>query len=157
LRFAPKRRTRPAHSPSGGEDDATLDLHQRSLGLARRLGEPTAIALAFTGLARVELRSDIERARTLCLEAPDVVDGTGDQRGRSSTLHMLGVAAQMRGQFPQARGWMRQRLDLARKMGDLRSMAAEAGNLSVVAQHLGDLSSAREPGRGKPAHRPPAR
>ena len=80
-----------------GDDDATLALHQHSLGLARRLGEPTAIALALTGLARVELRRDIERARTLCLEALDVVDGTGDQRGRSSALHVLGVAAQMRG------------------------------------------------------------
>jgi tetratricopeptide (TPR) repeat protein len=127
-----------------GDDEATLALHQHSLGLARRLGEPTAIALALTGLARVELRRDIERARTLCLEALDVVDGTGDQRGRSSALHVLGVAAQMRGQFPQARGWMSQRLELAREMGDLRSVAAEAGNLSVVEQQLGDLSRARD-------------
>jgi non-specific serine/threonine protein kinase len=123
-----------------GDDEATLALHQpRSLGLARRLGEPTAIALALTGLARVELRRDIERARTLCLEALEVVDGTGDQRGGSSALHVLGVAAQMRGQFPEARGWMSQRLELAREMGDLRSVAAEAGNLSVVEQQLGDL------------------
>jgi tetratricopeptide (TPR) repeat protein len=127
-----------------GDEEATLALHQRSLGIARRLGEPTAIALALTGLARVELRRDIERARTLCLEALDVVDGTGDQRGRSSALHVLGVAAQMRGRFPEARGWMSQRLELAQEMGDLRSVAAEAGNLSVVEQHLGDLSRARD-------------
>jgi tetratricopeptide (TPR) repeat protein len=126
-----------------GDDEATLALHRRSLGLARRPGQPTAIALALTGLARVELRTDIERTRALCFEALDVVDGTSDQRGRSNALHVLGVAAQMRGQFSEARAWMSQRLELAREMSDLRSVAAEAGNLSVVEQQLGDLSRAR--------------
>jgi hypothetical protein len=93
--------SRPAYSPSGA---ATRRQPWLCIGLAPQLDEPTAIALALTGLARVALRRDIERARTLCLEALDVVDGTGDQRGRSSALHVLGVPAQMRGQFPQARG-----------------------------------------------------
>lgn len=127
-----------------GEDEVSLALHQRSLGLARRLGESTAIALALTGLARVELRRDIDRARTLCLEALDVVDGTADRRGRANSLHVLGVAAQMSGHYPEARDWMSRRLELAQEMGDLRGVAAEAGNLSVVQQRLGNLPRAQD-------------
>ncbi len=127
-----------------GENEAAMTLYRRSLDLARRLGEPTAIAVALTGVARVELRRDIDRARTLCLEALDVVDGTDDRRGRANSLHVLGVAAQMSGDYPEARGWMSQRLQLAREMGDLRGVASEAGNLSVVAQRLGDLHRASD-------------
>jgi hypothetical protein len=127
-----------------GDNEAALALHRRSLGLARRLGDPTAIAVALTGLARVELPRDIGRARTLCLEALDVVDGTADRRGRANSLHVLGVAAQMSGHYPEARDWMSQRLELAREMGDLRGVAAEAGNLSVVQQRLGNLPRAQD-------------
>ncbi len=127
-----------------GDNEAALALHRRSLGLARRLGEPTAIAVALTGLARVELRRDIDRARTLCLEALAVVDGTADRRGRANSLHVLGVAAQMSGHYPEARDWMSRRLELAREMGDLRGVAAEAGNLSVVQQRLGNLPRAQD-------------
>jgi ATP/maltotriose-dependent transcriptional regulator MalT len=144
MRFVPRPSSRPAYSPSGGATTRPPWLCISAASASLWNWQSGAIALALTGLARVELRRDIERARTLCLEALEVVDGTGDQRGRSSALHVLGVAAQMRGQFPEARGWMSQRLELAREMGDLRSVAAEAGNLSVVEQHLGDLSRARD-------------
>jgi hypothetical protein len=39
---------------------------------------------------------------------------------------------------------MSQRLDLAEKMGDLRLVATEAGNLSVVESKLGSLGRAKE-------------
>lgn len=119
-----------------GDDEAARTLHRRSLDLARMMSDPTEIALALTGLARVELRRDLDRARALCLEALDTVAGTDDVRGRSSAFHVLGVAAQMSREFPEARDWMSQRLDLARQMGDLRAVAGEAGNLSVVERSL---------------------
>lgn len=127
-----------------GDDAAALSLHQQSLDLARRLGEATATALALTGLARLELRRDIDQARTLCLDALNGVEGTGDQRARSSALHVLGVAAQMTGRFQEARGWMSQRLELAREMGDLRAVSGEAGNLSQVERELGNLTRASD-------------
>jgi tetratricopeptide (TPR) repeat protein len=91
-----------------------------------------------------ELRTDLDRARALCLEALDTVAGTDDVRGRSSAFHVLGVAAQMSREFPEARDWMSRRLDLARQMGDLRAVAGEAGNLSVVELELGNHGRAKE-------------
>jgi ATP/maltotriose-dependent transcriptional regulator MalT len=126
-----------------GDDETARALHQRSLELARRLDLSDSAALVLTGLARIELRTDVHGARGLCLEALETVEAN-ESRGRSSALHVLGVAAQMSGDYTQARDWMSQRLDLAEKMGDLRLVAAEAGNLSVVELRLGFLGRARE-------------
>jgi tetratricopeptide (TPR) repeat protein len=127
-----------------GDDEAARTLHRDSLDLARQLADPTGIALALTGLARVELRTDIDQARALCVEALDAVAGTDDQRGRGSALHVLGVADQMSGNLPQARDWMSQRLNVARAQGDLRAVASESGNLSAVELELGNHHRARE-------------
>jgi hypothetical protein len=85
-----------------GDDEDACSLHGRSLQLARRLGDPTAVALALCGLARVALREDLDWARTLCEEALQTVDDTDDQLGRTNALHVLGVAAEMRGDLEQA-------------------------------------------------------
>jgi len=127
-----------------GDDAVARDLHQRSLEIASRLSDPTGVALALTGLARIELRTDIGRAQALSLEALDAVSRTNDQRGRSNALHLLGAAAQMTADFPEARDWMLRRLELAHAMGDLRTVAAESGNLSMVERQLGNLTRARE-------------
>jgi tetratricopeptide (TPR) repeat protein len=90
-----------------GDDDAARVLHQHSLDLSRRLGDPTGIALALTGLARIELRADLDRAQELSQQALDAVADRHEQRGRSNALHLLGVTAQMKGALPLARGcWL---------------------------------------------------
>ena len=127
-----------------GEDEAAQDLHQQSLDLSRCLGDPTGTALALTGLARIALRSDLDRAQELSQQALDTVAGCGEERGRSNALHLLGVTAQMKGELEEARGWMTQRLELARRTGAYRAAAAEASNLSVVERQLGNLSQARD-------------
>ena len=88
-----------------GADEAACSLHGRSLHLARRLGDKTTIALALCGLARVALREDLDWARTLCEEALAVVDGTNDRMGRANALHVLELAARMRGDLPDRMGW----------------------------------------------------
>jgi hypothetical protein len=85
-----------------GADEDACSLHGRSLQLARRLGDPTTIALALCGLARVALREDLDWARTLCEEALQTVEATDDRLGRANALHVLGVAAQMRGDLGHA-------------------------------------------------------
>ena len=67
-----------------GDDDAARGLHQHSLDLSRRLCDPTGIALALTGLARIELRSDLDRARELSQQALEAVAGCQEGRGRSN-------------------------------------------------------------------------
>jgi hypothetical protein len=89
----------------GAYEDA-CSLHGRSLHLARRQGDPTTVALALCGLARVALSEDLDWAQTLCEEALQTVEDTDDQLGRANALHVLGVAAQMRGNLEQARDLM---------------------------------------------------
>jgi hypothetical protein len=83
-----------------GADEDACSLLGQSLHLARRLGDHTTIALALCGLARVALREDLDWAQALCEEALAVVAGTGDRLGRASAQHVVGVAAQMRGDLP---------------------------------------------------------
>jgi hypothetical protein len=88
-----------------GDDEEACSLHGRSLHLARRLGDKTTVALALCGLARVALREDLDWARTLCEEALAVVDGTGDRTGRANALHVLEMAARVRGGLLDREGW----------------------------------------------------
>jgi tetratricopeptide (TPR) repeat protein len=127
-----------------GADDEACCLHGRSLDLARRLGDRTTIALALCGLARVALREDLDWARALCEEALQTVQDTDDTVGRSNALHVLGVAAQMRGDLRQARDLMTQRIELARKLGDFAMIGAESSNLSMVERQLGNLARAEQ-------------
>jgi tetratricopeptide (TPR) repeat protein len=125
-----------------GADEEARCLHGQSLDLARRLGDRTTVALALCGLARVALREDLDGAQRLCEEALQTVQGTHDTVGRSNALHVLGVAAQMRGDLRQARDLMTQRIELARKLGDFTTIGMESSNLSMVERQLGNLARA---------------
>ena len=127
-----------------GDDDRARSLHEQSLEIGRRLADPTLIALALSGLARIALREDVEEARELCRQALQATNGTHDKLGRSNALHVLGVAAQMAGDLEEAREMMTERLHLSRALGSFAGVASEAGNLSVVERQLGNLPRAEE-------------
>jgi tetratricopeptide (TPR) repeat protein len=129
-----------------GYDERSADYHGKALAIGRRTGDATVTALALTGLARLALRSgnasDIKEARWLCREALAITEGMDDNVGRSNATHVLAVAAQMAGDFPEARDLMNQRIATARKTGNLATVSSEAGNLSMVERQLGNLDEA---------------
>jgi tetratricopeptide (TPR) repeat protein len=129
-----------------GYDERSSELHGKALAIGRQTGDPTVTALALTGLARIALRSgnapDIKEARWLCREAMTITEGTDDRIGRGNAMHVLGVAAQMAGDFAEARDLMTQRIALARETGNLATVSSEAGNLSMVERQLGNLDAA---------------
>ena len=128
-----------------GHDESARLSHERSLEIARRLNDPTAIAVALAGLARLELRQgNLDEARSLCTQALQAVEGTDDKDGRSNALHVLAVTAQMRGDLEEARDRMTQRMRLAREQGSFGGVAVEACNLSHVERRLGNLARARQ-------------
>jgi tetratricopeptide (TPR) repeat protein len=57
-------------------------------------------------------------------------------------MHVLGVAAQMAGDYLEARHLMSERIALARELGNLATVSSEAGNLSMVERQLGNLDEA---------------
>jgi tetratricopeptide (TPR) repeat protein len=126
-----------------GDDKRSSSLQYRAVELGRQTNNSTITALALVGLARIALRShDVDAARRLCREALAVTEGTDDRSGRSSAMHVLGVAAQMAGDFLEARDVMSQRIALAREMGNLATVSIESGNLSMVERQLGNLDEA---------------
>jgi len=130
-----------------GDYDRSSILHNQAIELGRQTKDPTVTALALVGLARIALKKDIEVARQLCREALALTKGTADQAGRSSAMHVLGVAAQMTGDFLEARELMSQRIALARKQGNLATVSSECGNLCMVERQLGNLDEAEALGR----------
>lgn len=127
-----------------GDDEIARQLHEQSLALSRTLDDATRVALALTGIARIELRDDVDRARVLSRQALDEVAGLDEVKGRSNAFHLLGVAAQMSGDLDEARHWFHERLELAKETNNVRLVAAESANLSVVERQLGNLEQARE-------------
>ena len=127
-----------------GDDDRAATLHERAFEIGRDSGDPTVTALALTGLARIALRTDVAEGRWLCLDALAVLDGTDDLAGRSNAVHVLGVAAQMAGNFLEARTFMSERIALAEKAGNLAAVSAECSNLSMVERQLGELDRAED-------------
>ncbi len=126
-----------------GDDERSTALQQQAVELGRQTDNVTVTALALVGLARLALRShDTDAARRLCREALAVTEGTDDQSGRSSAMHVLGVAAQMAGDLLEARDVMSRRIALARELGNLATVSIESGNLSMVERQLGNLEQA---------------
>lgn len=129
-----------------GDDERASELHGQALAIGRRTGDATVTAEALSGLARVALRSgnaaDIKEARWLAREALTITDGTDDRVGRSNAIHVLAVAAQMAGDFEEARTLMNQRIAEARDAGNAATISSEAGNLSMVERQLGNLDAA---------------
>jgi non-specific serine/threonine protein kinase len=107
--------------------------------------DPSLQALALAGLARVAINTDVERAVRLLRQAQSVTDGLDDaDPGRSSALHVLGVALQMAGDLPAAREVMTARLETGRSRGDEFVVWSESANLSMVERQLGNLDRAEE-------------
>jgi tetratricopeptide (TPR) repeat protein len=125
-----------------GDDARSASFQHQAVALGRQTNNPTVTALALVGLARIALRTDVEEARRLCREALAITEGTSDRVGRSHALHVLAVAAQMAGDFPEARALMSQRIALAREQGNFATVSSEAGNLSMVERQLGNLDEA---------------
>jgi tetratricopeptide (TPR) repeat protein len=128
-----------------GRDERARSAFQAAREVARECEDGTTEALALAGLARIALRAkQTESARSLCEEALHVDAGSDDDAGRSSAIHVLSVAAQMSGDLNTARDLMLQRMEMARKRGNLSVVSYEASNLSAVERQLGHARRANE-------------
>ena len=125
-----------------GHYELAADRFREARAMADRIDDHDLEALALAGSARVALNDDIDEAVQLLRQAVEVTAETPDSRGRSSALHVLGVALQMSGDLEGARDVMRQRLEWGRTRNDSVVVATESGNLSMVERQLGNLDEA---------------
>ncbi len=125
-----------------GQYDRSARLSNEAVALGRTVGDMTVVSLALGVLARIALETDLDEAKRLLREAIAVTEGTDDTRGRSSAMHVLGVALQMSGELEEARKVMSDRIAIGRATGNDFLIEVESGNLSMVERQLGNLERA---------------
>ncbi|TAJ99987.1 MAG: hypothetical protein EPO36_10170 [Chloroflexota bacterium] len=128
----------------GGDYERSAELSNRAVNLGRAANAPTVVSLSLGVLARIALNTDVEEAKRLLREAIAVTEGTDDVQGRSSAMHVLGVAYQMSGEFEAARAVMSDRIALGRQTDNEYLVAIESANLGMVERQLGNLERAEE-------------
>jgi non-specific serine/threonine protein kinase len=111
---------------------------------AARVGDGNLAALALAGSARVALNREPAESVRLLREALDLTEATPDAEGRSSAIHVLGVALQMSGDLRGARDVMTERLEAARQAGNEFVVWVESSNLSMVERQLGNVDRAEQ-------------
>lgn len=127
-----------------GQYERSAELSRTAIAAGRAVSDPTIVALAFGVLAQIALNDDVDEAKRLLREAIAETEGTDDVEGRSSAMHVLGVAHQMSGEFEDARRVMSERLELGRRTGNDFVVAVESGNLSMVERQVGNLAAAED-------------
>ncbi|MCI0581595.1 MAG: hypothetical protein L0227_01665 [Chloroflexi bacterium] len=128
----------------GGAYDRSGELSNRAIELGRAANAPSVVSFSLGVLARIALNTDVEEAKRLLREAIAVTEGTDDIAGRSSAMHVLGVAYQMSGELEKAREVMSARIELGRETDNAYLVAIESANLSMVERQLGNLDRAQE-------------
>jgi tetratricopeptide (TPR) repeat protein len=128
-----------------GRYDLAEQRFRESLEIARRLDQTSLQALALAGLGRVVINSDPDKAVGLLREALSVTSQLDDaDEGRSSAMHVLGVALQLAGDLTAAREVMSARLEIGRSRGNDFVVWSESANLSMVERQLGNLDRAEQ-------------
>jgi tetratricopeptide (TPR) repeat protein len=125
-----------------GDYGLASDRFAAARALAHQAEDHDLAALALAGSARVALNDDLAGAIQLLREAQRVTADMPDSPGRSSALHVLGVALQLSGDLTGAREVMRERLERGQSLGNDSMVFIESTNLSMVERKLGNLDAA---------------
>ena len=125
-----------------GRYDLAAQRFAEARALAEALDDHDLEALALAGSARVVLNDDPAEAVRLLRRAVAVTAESPASPGRSSALHVLGVALQMSGDLEAAREVMLERLEAGRAANDQSIVFVESANLSMVERQLGNLNEA---------------
>jgi hypothetical protein len=126
-----------------GRYDMARERFETARSLAAEVGDRDVEALAMAGLGRVHLQDDVAAAISVLRDALALTEGADDlSPGRSSALHVLGVALQMSGDLLGARAVMSTRLAAGEAGGDQFVVQVESANLGMVERQLGNLDEA---------------
>jgi predicted ATPase/DNA-binding SARP family transcriptional activator len=137
---------RGAGTLAWGQGDYTeaIGLCERSLGLARTLGDRDGEATCLHYLGSLALhQSDYVRATALLQASLALRRALGDSWGKAICLANLGAAAGRQGDVAEAERCYTESLALLRPLGDNERIAVVLDNLGAVARDRGDHARAR--------------
>jgi non-specific serine/threonine protein kinase len=119
-------------------------LFERSLALAREIGDAMAVARSLNNLGELAMtRDDHAAARSFLEESMALWRRPEDQWELARTLHNLGAVAYRRGDLATARELFAEVLAMKRAAGDRQGTASAVNNLGLIAMAMGDLVAAR--------------
>jgi non-specific serine/threonine protein kinase len=127
-----------------GDLNAAGALFERSLALAREMGDAPAVARSLNNLGELTMtRGEHSAARSLLEESMTLWRRPEDQWELARTVHNLGAVAYSQGDLATARGFFAEVLAMKRATGDRQGTASAVTNLGLVAMAMGDLDAAR--------------
>lgn len=128
---------------SYAEADARYDA---AIAAARRAGDKELEGATLQhqgGLAR--RLDEYDRAASLYQRALKLFQEMNSEGAMMRTCNLLGVVEQNQGRGPEARTWYERSREIARRLGNVQSLAGAAHNIGVVCQQEGE--AARRQGR----------
>jgi predicted ATPase/class 3 adenylate cyclase len=128
-----------------GDFPGASTLHEQSLALHRRLGDPNAIAYAANNLANVAvLRGDYAQARELYELGMRIAREMGDDRGVAFGLMNMAEVVAQEGDDDGARRHFEQSIATFRRFGDRWAEAFALDNFGLVTCRQRQFDAARE-------------
>jgi tetratricopeptide (TPR) repeat protein len=116
---------------------------QRTLDLARLLGDVRGECDGLTGLARAALREgEYEQVAAYAAEGVRKAREAGDAAAEGSPLHLQAAGVRLSGDFERARALYLESVALGDRLGDERRKQMEFHNLGWVELHRGDIDAA---------------
>jgi tetratricopeptide (TPR) repeat protein len=119
------------------------EAYESALAAASERGDAASEVGALVGRGRVAVRDGRwDDLRAAALVALDVAKATGDRALQRGPLHCLAGAARVTGDYPQARKWYWESIEISNALGLVTRVPGEYHNLGWVELQSGDVAAA---------------
>jgi predicted ATPase len=130
-----------------GDREAARRIYTDYRELSRELSDEEGTALALRGLARIELdEGNYDDALKMYEESLELQRKLGLDRSAAETLNNLGLVTTLQGDALRGADYLRQCLDIFKKLEDQQGIARAELNLSVSLRQAGEIGEARAAG-----------
>ena len=113
--------------------------------LERAPGAPAEIrgpALYYGALIAIK-QGDFETAGQMALELSQLHAGTGNERGRAESIHLLGIIAMEEKRYGDSRAFLEEGKSIRERLGDESDLQVSVHNLGLLAMFQADYGRAR--------------
>ena len=127
-----------------GDRQGARRLYTEYRTLSQEVGDEEGVALALRGLARIELdEGDYDVALAIYEESLALQRKLGLDRSAAETLNNLGLVTTLKGEAMRGAEYLRECLEIFKKLEDQQGIARAELNLSVSLRQAGEIDEAR--------------
>ena len=130
-----------------GDREGASRLYTEYKTLSQEIGDEEGVALALRGLARIELdEGDYDVALAMYEESLGLQRKLGLDRSAAETLNNLGLVTTLKGEALRGADYLRECLEIFKRLEDQQGIARAELNLSVSLRQAGEIDQARDAG-----------